>query len=105
MLFDTGFLVRLAAPTAMDAHAQAWLRPGYKPEDISMVVLTHMHGDHIGGLMERTQAGTSRTPVMSQARLNMISGQRCPRRNPCRKRPQECARQGEAAGRQDDLYR
>lgn len=25
---------------------------GYKPEDVSVVVLTHMHGDHIGGMME-----------------------------------------------------
>jgi len=25
---------------------------GYTPQDVSIVVLTHMHGDHIGGLME-----------------------------------------------------
>ena len=25
---------------------------GYRPEDVSVVVITHMHGDHIGGLME-----------------------------------------------------
>jgi glyoxylase-like metal-dependent hydrolase (beta-lactamase superfamily II) len=25
---------------------------GYKPEDVTIVVITHMHGDHIGGLME-----------------------------------------------------
>lgn len=25
---------------------------GYKPEEVSLVVLTHMHGDHIGGMME-----------------------------------------------------
>jgi glyoxylase-like metal-dependent hydrolase (beta-lactamase superfamily II) len=25
---------------------------GYKPDQVSLVVLTHMHGDHIGGLME-----------------------------------------------------
>lgn len=25
---------------------------GYKPEDVTVVVITHMHGDHIGGLME-----------------------------------------------------
>src|SRR5690606_7539588 len=25
---------------------------GYSPEDVTIVVITHMHGDHIGGLME-----------------------------------------------------
>lgn len=25
---------------------------GYTPEDVTVVVLTHLHGDHIGGLME-----------------------------------------------------
>ena len=25
---------------------------GYRPEQVTLVVLTHMHGDHIGGLME-----------------------------------------------------
>lgn len=27
---------------------------GYTPEDVSIVVLTHLHGDHIGGLMEES---------------------------------------------------
>jgi glyoxylase-like metal-dependent hydrolase (beta-lactamase superfamily II) len=51
VLFDTGFgvggrengLGRLAA--RMEAS-------GYRPADVTVVVLTHLHGDHIGGLME-----------------------------------------------------
>lgn len=27
---------------------------GYSPEDVTVVVLTHLHGDHIGGLMEES---------------------------------------------------
>lgn len=43
VLFDTG----LAAGGTLPALAAA----GYAPEDITVVVITHMHGDHIGGLM------------------------------------------------------
>jgi glyoxylase-like metal-dependent hydrolase (beta-lactamase superfamily II) len=43
VLFDTG----LNAAGTLPALAEA----GYAPEDIDVVVLTHMHGDHIGGLM------------------------------------------------------
>ena len=41
---------------------------GYAPEDVSIVVLTHMHGDHIGGLMEDGK------PAFANARY--IAGQR-----------------------------
>lgn len=47
VLFDTG----LAAAGTLPALAEA----GYAPEDIDVVVLTHMHGDHIGGLMNDGQ--------------------------------------------------
>ncbi len=47
VLFDTG----LAAGGTLPALAEA----GYAPEDIDVVVLTHMHGDHIGGLMNDGQ--------------------------------------------------
>lgn len=42
ILFDTG--LDPAGVTAALAHA------GYAPEDVTHVVLTHHHGDHIGGL-------------------------------------------------------
>jgi len=43
VLFDTG----LSAKGTLPALSAA----GYAPEDIDIVVITHMHGDHIGGLM------------------------------------------------------
>ena len=43
VLFDTG----LNADGTLPALAEA----GYAPDDIDVVVITHMHGDHIGGLM------------------------------------------------------
>lgn len=49
VLFDTG----LSAAAITDALKAA----GYSPEQIDTVVITHMHGDHIGGLVE----GTKRT--------------------------------------------
>ncbi len=43
VLFDTG--LDAAATTAALGAA------GYAPDQVDLVVLTHMHGDHIGGLM------------------------------------------------------
>jgi glyoxylase-like metal-dependent hydrolase (beta-lactamase superfamily II) len=43
ILFDTG----LDAPGITGALAAA----GYSPDQVDHVVITHMHGDHIGGLM------------------------------------------------------
>jgi glyoxylase-like metal-dependent hydrolase (beta-lactamase superfamily II) len=43
ILFDTG----LAAGGTLGALAEA----GYGAEDVDLVIITHMHGDHIGGLM------------------------------------------------------
>jgi glyoxylase-like metal-dependent hydrolase (beta-lactamase superfamily II) len=48
VLFDTG----LAPEGITGALAAA----GYSPDQVDTVVLTHMHGDHIGGLMGETGA-------------------------------------------------
>lgn len=54
VLFDTG-----NGPDARKAGMGLLTRriadSGYSPSDITMVVLTHMHGDHINGLMEGDQ--------------------------------------------------
>lgn len=31
---------------------QCWRSADHAPDQISVVVITHMHGDHVGGLME-----------------------------------------------------
>jgi len=54
VLFDTG----LAAEGMVAALAAA----GISPEQIDVVVITHMHGDHIGGLM------TGDAPTFANAR-------------------------------------
>lgn len=43
VLFDTGL--------SADGTTAALAAAGYTPEMIDVVVITHMHGDHIGGLM------------------------------------------------------
>ncbi|WP_075290375.1 MBL fold metallo-hydrolase [Pararhizobium arenae] len=51
VLFDTGMGEagrEAGAGRLLDGLKQA----GYSPEQVSVVVLTHMHGDHIGGVME-----------------------------------------------------
>lgn len=59
VLFDTG----LSAAGTLPALAAA----GYAPGDIDVVVITHMHGDHIGGLMN------DGTPTYPNARY--VTGQ------------------------------
>ncbi|WP_434064241.1 MBL fold metallo-hydrolase [Pararhizobium gei] len=51
VLFDTGMGEggrQAGAGQLLNGLAAA----GYSPDQVSIVVLTHMHGDHIGGLME-----------------------------------------------------
>lgn len=51
VLFDTGN--GEGGRTSGSGYLLEGLRAnGYAPESITLVVLTHMHGDHIGGLME-----------------------------------------------------
>jgi glyoxylase-like metal-dependent hydrolase (beta-lactamase superfamily II) len=52
ILFDAGFGEQGRAQGA-GRLVEGLAAAGYMPDDISMVVLTHMHGDHIGGLMEK----------------------------------------------------
>ncbi len=59
ILFDTG----LSAEGILAALAAA----GHSPEQVDLVVITHMHGDHIGGLM------TGDTPTFANARY--LTGQ------------------------------
>jgi glyoxylase-like metal-dependent hydrolase (beta-lactamase superfamily II) len=56
VLFDTG----LAAEGTLAALTAA----GVTPDQVDVVVLTHMHGDHIGGLM----AADGTTPTFANAR-------------------------------------
>ncbi len=69
ILFDTG--LDAAGVTAALAAA------GYAPADITHVVLTHMHGDHIGGLAD--DAGnptfTNAAYVTGQAEFDFWAGQ------------------------------
>lgn len=44
VLFDTGLGAKGTLPALKAA--------GYGPEDVNIVVITHMHGDHIGGLTD-----------------------------------------------------
>ncbi len=60
VLFDTG--LNPAGITAPLASA------GISPEDVTVVVITHMHGDHIGGL-----SGEDGTPTFPNARY--VTGQ------------------------------
>jgi glyoxylase-like metal-dependent hydrolase (beta-lactamase superfamily II) len=51
VLFDTG-LGEGGREGGMGQLAANMQASGYTPDQVTIVVLTHMHGDHIGGLME-----------------------------------------------------
>ncbi len=62
ILFDTG--INPGAITAALAAA------GHAPEDVSLVVITHMHGDHIGGLHGDGPTFTKARYVTGQAEFD-----------------------------------
>ncbi|MHB2265489.1 MBL fold metallo-hydrolase [Aliihoeflea sp. PC F10.4] len=51
ILFDTG-MGEGGRANGMGQLSERMQAAGYAPDDIDIVVLTHFHGDHIGGLME-----------------------------------------------------
>ncbi|RKE86035.1 MULTISPECIES: MBL fold metallo-hydrolase [Rhizobium] len=51
ILFDTG-MGEAGRANGLGRLAEGLTAAGYTREDVTIVVLTHMHGDHIGGLME-----------------------------------------------------
>nr|CAD6614793.1 MBL fold metallo-hydrolase [Rhizobium sp. Khangiran2] len=51
VLFDTG-LGPGGRAQGLGRLVEGLAAGGYSPEDVTVVVITHMHGDHIGGLME-----------------------------------------------------
>lgn len=52
ILFDTGF-GEGGRGAGNGRLVEGLASAGYLPDDITIVVLTHLHGDHIGGLMEK----------------------------------------------------
>jgi glyoxylase-like metal-dependent hydrolase (beta-lactamase superfamily II) len=61
ILIDTGL-----GPSAHGVLMQSLAKAGVKPEEISTVLITHVHGDHIGGLL--TAAGT---PAFTKAMIRI----------------------------------
>jgi glyoxylase-like metal-dependent hydrolase (beta-lactamase superfamily II) len=51
VLFDTG-MGEAGRSWGAGQLAAGIETAGYRPDDVTLVVLTHMHGDHIGGVME-----------------------------------------------------
>lgn len=66
ILFDTGL-----SPEGVTAALKA---AGHAPEDISTVVLTHMHPDHIGGLMGDSATFTNAQYVTGKTEFDYWAG-------------------------------
>lgn len=52
VLFDTG-MGEGGRQNGLGRLAEGLIAVGYSPDQVTVVVLTHMHGDHIGGLLEK----------------------------------------------------
>ncbi|MFV0244932.1 MAG: MBL fold metallo-hydrolase [Qingshengfaniella sp.] len=57
ILFDTG--------TDTDSTAAAMAEAGYHPDQVDKIVLTHMHGDHVGGLIKNGAPGFSNATLLA----------------------------------------
>ncbi|MCX8996263.1 MBL fold metallo-hydrolase [Rhizobiaceae bacterium BDR2-2] len=55
VLFDTGF-GESGREWGGGRLVEGMALAGYQPEDVTVVVLTHLHGDHIGGMTENGEA-------------------------------------------------
>ncbi|PTB89807.1 MBL fold metallo-hydrolase [Pseudidiomarina aestuarii] len=65
ILIDTG-AGALFGPTLGFFRDNLWMA-GYKPEDIDMILITHMHPDHVGGLMHEGEKVFSQATVYVDA--------------------------------------
>lgn len=73
VLFDTG-LGEGGREGGLGRLAERMTASGYRPEDVTVVVVTHMHGDHIGGLTEGdAPAFANARYVMGQAEYDFWS--------------------------------
>ena len=106
---DSGFLVNTGKQLILvDAGAGTWwgggalgrlagsLRSaGYTPEEVDIVLVTHLHSDHVGGLT--TQDGNRVFPnaevyvAKARKRLLVVAGNRCQGAEGCATVLPECA--------------